>query len=51
MLDKIKIGETTLQELNTAVEMVDQTKLVKIINWLIEADKITVEGNQVRLKN
>jgi len=51
VLDKIKIGETTLQELNTAVEMVDQTKLVKIINWLIEADKITVEGNQVRLKN
>lgn len=39
----------TLQELNAVTEMTDQQKLIKIINWLVESEKITVKGNLVYL--
>ncbi|HLP12554.1 MAG TPA: RecQ family zinc-binding domain-containing protein, partial [Flavobacteriales bacterium] len=44
-----KPNPITLQELNAATEMTDQQKLIKVINWLVESEKIKVDGNSVYL--
>jgi ATP-dependent DNA helicase RecQ len=51
VLEKVKLKEYSLQELNANADLLDKDKLVKIINWLVEAEKISLDGNLIRLKS
>ena len=51
VLDKVEKGSIHIQELNSSIDIIDQTKLTKILNWLIESEKIKIEGNLISLRN
>jgi ATP-dependent DNA helicase RecQ len=50
VIEKIKSSGCSLQDLNAHAEIMDKEKLIKVINWLAETEKIILDGNMVRLK-
>lgn len=50
VMDELEKGERSLQELNQLIHFTESEKLSKVIEWMVENQKLILSGNSVRLK-
>ena len=47
--EELKKGPISIQELQEKVDLNEHKNLIKVINWLVENEKLQLEGNTLRL--